>query len=405
MRNRIRRVIIVGVFAVAMYVVAWEAGTEYTGKGNTVLAAKDMQKEGQSSSNLDEGPSSNSLEAEQDTLSQNEAGIIVEAEPEEPTAAENEYENLAIADVDRYVNVRSIPDTDGEIVGKIYDGAVAQILAPAGENQEWFQIVSGSVEGYVKAEFFIYGEDAAAVIEDYVARYATVRAERLNVREQPELEARRIGYADSGERLRLLEDCGEWLLVEYTGEEQGYVSAEYAIVSEEFIYAKSIEEEQAELEEQRKLAARDAVSEQNAPESKSTAEAPVPQTAYSTNTELRTAIVDYAMQYLGNAYIHGGRSLADGTDCSGFTCYIYADYGYSISRTPSGQLSSAGRSIDYSEIQPGDIICYTSNGSSCTHVGLYIGDGQIIHAANQRKGVIISAADYSTIMGVKNVID
>ena len=127
---------------------------------------------------------------------------------------------------------------------------------------------------------------------------------------------------------------------------------------------------------------------------------------YADNAELRAAIVEYAMQYLGNVYVHGGKSLDSGTDCSGFTCFIYADFGYSISRTPSGQLSSAGRSIDYSEIQPGDIICYTSNGGrSCTHVGLYIGDGQIIHAANSRKGVIISNADYSTIMGVKNVID
>ena len=111
------------------------------------------------------------------------------------------------------------------------------------------------------------------------------------------------------------------------------------------------------------------------------------------------------MQYLGNVYIHGGSSLEKGTDCSGFTCFIYADFGYSISRTPSGQYSSDGRSIDYSEIKPGDIICYTSSGNKCTHVGLYIGDGQIIHEANSRKGVIISAADYSTILGVKNIID
>ena len=73
---------------------------------------------------------------------------------------------------------------------------------------------------------------------------------------------------------------------------------------------------------------------------------------------------------------------------------------------PKGQYSGAGRSIDYSEIQPGDIICYSSNGGkSCTHVALYIGDGQIVHAANSRKGVIVGEADYSPIIGVKNVID
>ena len=116
--------------------------------------------------------------------------------------------------------------------------------------------------------------------------------------------------------------------------------------------------------------------------------------------------MDYALQYVGSKYVHGGSSLATGTDCSGFTCFIYAEFGYSISRTPEGQLSSAGRSIDYSQSQPGDIICYSSNGgASCTHVAFYIGDGQIVHAANSRKGVIIGRADYSPIIGIKNVID
>lgn len=370
--------------------------------------------------------------------------------PQETDGEEDdEYANLAIADVNHYVNVRNMPSTDGEIVGKLYDGSVAQILALAGENDDWFQVVSGNVEGYVKAEFFIYGDEAAAVIDDYVIRYVTVQADRLNVRREPDINAAKIGYITRGESVSLLEDCGEWLKVQYTEQKAGYVSAEYVIVTEEFIYAKSIEEEQAEIAARRELAER-AKAEEAARQAAAAAagqgstaqaegqeglsaeqdtaalgEQPVDgdplQSAdnaavgegadltgqtYADNGELRAAIVEYAMQYLGNVYVHGGKSLDSGTDCSGFTCFIYADFGYSISRTPSGQLSSAGRSIDYSEIQPGDIICYSSNGGrSCTHVGLYIGDGQIIHAANTRKGVIISNADYGTIMGIKNVID
>lgn len=334
----------------------------------------------------------NEVFAETETISEN-------------TALESEYANFAIADVEHYVNVRNAPDTEGEIVGKIYDGAVAQILSSAGENGEWFQIISGSVEGYIKAEFFIYGDAAAAVIDDYVTRYAVVQADRLNVRKEPDTLADRIGYLDNGEKVKYLEVCGEWVKVQYTENKTGYVSGEYVTLIEEFVYAKSMEEERAELEAQRLLAEREAISEQTAPENVITA-VPSEHTEYADNAELRAAIVEYAMQYLGNVYVHGGKSLAEGTDCSGFTCFIYADFGYSISRTPQGQLSSAGRSIDYSEIQPGDIICYTSNGGkSCTHVGLYIGDGQIIHAANSRKGVITGEADYSTIMGVKNVID
>lgn len=318
-----------------------------------------------------------------------------------PDEEESEYANLAIAQVTDYVNVRSLPSTDGEIVGKIYNGSVAQVLATAGDNDDWFQIISGDVEGFIKAEYFLYGEEAEAVIDQYVTYYATVLADRLNVREEQSADSKRIGYIDNGENVKVVEDCGDWLKVQYTDSKQGYVSAEYVSVHEEFVYAKSIEEERREEAERQALAARAQEAEQSTPEVIGTITFPTNQ--YTSNEELRTAIVDYAMQYLGNKYVHGGRSLAGGTDCSGFTCYIYKDFGYSLSRTPGGQYSTNGRSIGYDEIQPGDIICYGK--SKCTHVGLYIGDGQIIHSANSRKGVIISAADYDNILAIKNVID
>ena len=318
-----------------------------------------------------------------------------------PDEEESEYANLAIAQVTDYVNVRSQPSTDGEIVGKIYNGSVAQVLATAGDNDDWFQIISGDVEGFIKAEYFLYGEEAEAVIDQYVTYYATVLADRLNVREEQSADSRRIGYIDNGENVKVVEDCGDWLKVQYTDSKQGYVSAEYVSVHEEFVYAKSIEEERREEAERQALAARAKEAEQSTPEVIGTITFPTNQ--YTSNEELRTAIVDYAMQYLGNKYVHGGRSLASGTDCSGFTCYIYKDFGYSLSRTPGGQYSTNGRSVSYDEIQPGDIICYGK--SKCTHVGLYIGDGQIIHSANSRKGVIISNADYDNILAIKNVID
>lgn len=318
---------------------------------------------------------------------------------------ENEYSTFAIADVNNYVNVRSLPSTDGEILGKMYDGSVAEILATEGSGDEmWFKVVSGAVEGYIKAQYFIYGEDAAAVIDDYVTRYAQVQASRLNVREAPSIDASRIGYLDNGEKVKILETGEEWLKVQYTDTTVGYIAAEYTSTVEEFIHAKSIEEERAELEAQRKAAARAQETESSKPEDTFV---PVPAgTNYTSNEELRSAIVEYAMQFLGNKYVSGGRSLASGTDCSGFTCYIYAEFGYSLSRTPEGQWNSNGRKITADEIQPGDIVCYSSKGSKCTHVGLYIGDGQIIHSANSRKGVIISDIYYdNTFIGIKNVID
>lgn len=332
--------------------------------------------------------------------------------------AENEYAKLAIAHVDKYVNVRSLPSTDGKILGKIYNGAVAHVIETAGEDEEWLHVTSGSVEGYIKAEYFIYGKDAVEVIEDYVTRYAVVRASRLNVRREASTEAGRIGYLDNGEKAKIVENLGDWLKVEYSGGQTGYVSAEYVEIQEEFSYAISIEEEQAEIARQKALEERKKQQEAKTPENTAvptgTAEAGqatgtqtiTPAGDYSTNQELRDSLVEYAMQFVGNPYVNGGNSLTKGTDCSGFTKLIYAEYGYSLGRTPASQLSSAGRSVDYSEIQKGDIICYSSNGGkSCTHVAIYIGDGMIVHAANSKKGICTQRAQYCLILDVKNVID
>lgn len=314
---------------------------------------------------------------------------------------ESEYANLAIAHVTNYVNVRTEPTTESSIIGKIPNGAVATVLEVAGDEKDWFKITSGKVEGYIKSEYFYYGEEASAVIEDYITRYAVVLADRLNVREQPELTSKRIGYIDNGEKAKIIDNPGEWVQVQY-GQKTGYVASEYITVTEEFAYAKTIEEILAEEEARRKLEERAKASEAQASENTTITVQP-PSNNYGSNSELRTAIVDYSMQFLGNKYVHGGNSLVTGTDCSGFTSLIYAEFGYALSRTPAGQLSGAGRGIDYSEIQPGDIICYGK--SKCTHVALYIGDGQIIHAANSKKGVVIYEADYDNILGVRNVID
>ena len=324
---------------------------------------------------------------------------------------ESEYSNLAIANVKNYVNVRSTPDTNGEVVGKMYDDSVAQIISVVGEGEEeWFQVVSGSVEGYIKSEYFIYGDAAAEVIDDYVTRYAVVKADRLNIREEPDVAAKRIGYMDNGEKGKLVELGDEWVKVLYTEGNEGYVARQYVAIEEQFVYAKSIEEEEQERQAQLILAQRGQESEDIAPENTAMQPTAVQLTAspvdYTNASELRCGIVDYAMQYLGNRYISGGRSLEGGTDCSGFTCYTYAAFGYSLSRTPQGQWGSNGRTVTLEEAQPGDIVCYASGGGKCTHVGIYLGNGKMIHSANSRRGVVINDIYYDdTFIGIKNVID
>lgn len=120
-------------------------------------------------------------------------------------------------------------------------------------------------------------------------------------------------------------------------------------------------------------------------------------------TELRSAIVEYAKQYLGNRYVPAGPTLEGGTDCSGFTCYVFRDFGIETYRTSSEIYHYDGRSIDISEAQPGDIVCYGDK--ECSHVAIYIGDELIIHSANSGAGVKIGDAYYDNILDVKNVLD
>lgn len=108
-------------------------------------------------------------------------------------------------------------------------------------------------------------------------------------------------------------------------------------------------------------------------------------------------IANYACQFIGNPYVPGGTSLTDGADCSGFVWRVYKDFGYSVPRT-SYSLRSTGTGVSYSEAQPGDVVCYAG------HVGIYIGNGQIVHASTQRTGIKITNATYKEILSVRRIV-
>lgn len=113
---------------------------------------------------------------------------------------------------------------------------------------------------------------------------------------------------------------------------------------------------------------------------------------------LGSQIAGYACQFIGNPYVYGGTSLTNGTDCSGFTQAVYAHFGISIPRDSTSQRF-AGRGVSYEEARPGDLICYAG------HVGLYIGNGQIVHASTEKTGIKISKATYRTILAVRRIVD
>lgn len=108
-------------------------------------------------------------------------------------------------------------------------------------------------------------------------------------------------------------------------------------------------------------------------------------------------IANYACKFVGNPYVAGGTSLTNGADCSGFVMSVYKNFGISLPRSSYAQ-SSVGKGVSYSEAKPGDVIYYGG------HVGIYIGNGQIVHASTQRTGIKITSATYRNIITVRRIV-
>lgn len=269
------------------------------------------------------------------------------------------YENIAMSVIgEGNLNVRDSASTEGSIVGKMTNHNACEILGVEGD---WTQIESGKVTGYVKSEYIVTGDEALAIAEEEIKTVATVEAgtTTLNVRSEASTDSSILSLVGDGEDLVVSQenDGSGWIQVE-VDDEYGYVSADYVAVLKKLPTAKTITE----------IKYGDGVS------------------------DVRVALVQNALQYVGNRYVWGGTSLTNGVDCSGFTMQIMAQYGIYLPHSSRAQ-PAYGTKISSSEAQPGDLFFYGS-GKSINHVAIYIGNGQIVHASNKRDGIKISNAFY-----------
>lgn len=328
------------------------------------------------------------------------------AKPEEEEKEEFKlnlvYDRLGISKVNNnsWLNIRKGPGEDKKIIGKLPKNAGCHIYKI--NKDGWAKIVSGKVKGWVKAEYLVTDEAAEEYAKEVATRMATVTTTTLKLRTLPSTDSRVYDLVGVEEEMdikkehltenyvqkfvdklkeddeeglenvnmdAMMADLDNWVCVTLDNEKV-FVHKDYVDISYKLERAVAVDEVKAD--------------EANGISS------------------TRADMVEFAKKYLGGKYVYGGTSLTNGTDCSGFTMRIYEHFGYSIPRTSSAQASYA-TGIKGSEAKPGDLFFYGSNGR-VSHVAMYIGNGQVIHASNERTGIKISNAYYRTPIKIGRIL-
>lgn len=273
-----------------------------------------------------------------------------------PTAAQTcGYTNLGMSVISSgNLNIRQEASTDSEVVGILTNHNACELLEDAGD---WYKVTSGKVTGYVSKQYLVTGDEAEAIAEQEIKTVATVNTETLNVRAEKSTEAAVLSQVGNSEAFTVNSVADGWVEIS-VDDSVGYISQDYVTLAQALPTAKTIEQ----------VKYGDGVS------------------------DVRASVVSYALQFVGNRYVWGGTSLEKGVDCSGFTMRILGKYGISLPHSSRAQ-PSYGTKISASEAKPGDLFFYGS-GRSISHVAIYIGNGQIVHASNKRDGIKVSNAYY-----------
>ncbi len=294
----------------------------------------------------------------------------------------NRYDHLVISKVTNYLNVRSSPADEGDknIIGKMPSKAAGDILETL---DGWYKIRSGSITGYITADpqYTATGQEAIDLATQAASLMAIVRTDRLNVRMEPNTDSKIWTQISKEERYPVEKQLDGWVQIDLdtgdsgNGEENdgAYISTRDNNVDVQYALTEAIKF------------------------------SPMEETA-NQQASLRSKIVNYALKFVGNPYVWGGTSLTNGADCSGFTQSVLRNFGISVPRV-SREQANTGKGIKSSDMRPGDLIFYTNSKGTINHVAMYIGNGQIVHAASRRSGIKISTWNYRTPAKIRNVID
>ncbi len=282
----------------------------------------------------------------------------------------NYYENPGVSNVSNYLNIRQKPGTDEKIIGKLPSFAGCEILE---EQDGWYKIRSGNITGFVSADYILTGDPARQAAMEHAELMAIVSTDVLNARMEPTTEAKIWTQISNNERYHVVEQLDGWVKIEFDESNDESGESTYAYVSTDYVDVRYALDEAIKF----------SPAEENA--------------------SLRSRMVNYALQFLGNPYVWGGTSLTNGADCSGFTLSVYKKFGISLPHY-SGSQAQMGTAVKSSNMRPGDLIFYGNSSGKINHVAMYIGNGQVVHAASKRSGIKISSWNYRTPLKIRDII-
>ena len=376
-----------------------------------------------------------------------ERKAVINSAPDKSSLQQEEKLKLAVAAPNVYLNIHTDASLGSEVVGKLYSNDVAKILQDNGG--DWVRIKSGKIVGYVLGEYLVRGDEAQLLSE--LVKKNVAMADQGGDEVEVHRNKSRYGVVTTvspGEQIDVEEDMDQetdgWIEVS-TDSGRGYVRIEDISITDSYPVAESVDEQQERLENatvkdiaddaQKKAdkaskvaeaaaslaeAAASILDDEDAEPTKADEKAAMTALAVAEvaqvaadhtqetadtakedmqkhGSETGEAVAQFALQFVGNPYVWGGSSLTHGTDCSGFTMAVYANFGI---RLPHYDASQRGYGIgidSLSDAKPGDLICFYG------HVGIYIGDGMMVHASNPRDGIKVSRADYRSIAAIRRI--
>lgn len=288
-------------------------------------------------------------------------------------------------------NMRTMPNITSNIAVVLEQGKQVTTIV---EFNNWIKVTDGSNIGWVPKVKLLAQEQVSSTNEvpnnaeegdtqenvteetnqveeeNNINKPGIVTVETANVRESASTSATIIGFLDYNDTVTITKEEGDWYYVE--GEEiSGYVSKNLISTN---VSSRSLTEERKNDNDTTVI---DQDINNNLTEALS-----------NQNTQKGNQIAEYAKQFLGCSYVSGGKTPSSGFDCSGFTKYVYSNFGYTLGNTAATQ-NNLGKDVNIEDIAIGDLILFYDEGKTkIGHTGIYIGDGNFVHAANASRGVV-----------------